>query len=300
MQSLFAYLRTLVLPFGVTTGIRIVLDGVNGVISIYDASNNLVAQVDSTGVVTIDPANSSKIKLEPHIVGAFGARAGILLDPGTLAGAADAGLLYTTTNPGVVLESPTKQGTTNAFIILNGTDFSSFPPTIVLTAAGGNIQLNAPDIQWGNAGQRIAGGIPLGTGGALALPKETSTASTAAAVETKDTNLGDYQFVAISQHRYRIMCHGRLQLSIAGQADLIVRDGGAASPTTASTQVAAASEQIPNTTGGQHVYIGKEKSFTAGTHTVAAFYKQTAGGGNCSFGQAAGETRQLWVEDMGA
>lgn len=37
MRSFLAALRTLVLPFGATSGTRILLDGVNGVIALYDA-----------------------------------------------------------------------------------------------------------------------------------------------------------------------------------------------------------------------------------------------------------------------
>jgi hypothetical protein len=40
MRSFIAALRTLVLPFGATTGRRIVLDGINGLITIFDAGNN--------------------------------------------------------------------------------------------------------------------------------------------------------------------------------------------------------------------------------------------------------------------
>lgn len=51
MKSFIAALRTLVLPWGRTTGTRIVLDGVNGRILIYDASNTLIAEISPT----IDP-----------------------------------------------------------------------------------------------------------------------------------------------------------------------------------------------------------------------------------------------------
>jgi hypothetical protein len=40
MRSFIAALRTLVLPFGATTGRRIVLDGIQGLIVIFDAGNN--------------------------------------------------------------------------------------------------------------------------------------------------------------------------------------------------------------------------------------------------------------------
>lgn len=45
MRSILAALRSLVLPAGATSGQRIVLDGVNGLISVYDASNDLRLQI---------------------------------------------------------------------------------------------------------------------------------------------------------------------------------------------------------------------------------------------------------------
>ena len=48
MRSLIAALRTLVLPFGATSGQRIILDGVNGRIEIYDASGNLRIRLGAT------------------------------------------------------------------------------------------------------------------------------------------------------------------------------------------------------------------------------------------------------------
>jgi hypothetical protein len=46
MRSLIASLRSLTLPYGSTSGERIVLDGVNGEIRIYDANDNLVIKID--------------------------------------------------------------------------------------------------------------------------------------------------------------------------------------------------------------------------------------------------------------
>jgi hypothetical protein len=48
MRSFIASLRSLVLPFGATTGQRIVLDSDNGVISVYDSANSLLAQIGPT------------------------------------------------------------------------------------------------------------------------------------------------------------------------------------------------------------------------------------------------------------
>ncbi len=63
MRSFLAALRNLVLPYGTTTGTRIVLDGVNGKIVIYNASNQAILTMDSaTGAITaVNPADQSQV-----------------------------------------------------------------------------------------------------------------------------------------------------------------------------------------------------------------------------------------------
>lgn len=53
MKSWIASLRRLVLPFGATTGQRIFLDGDTGVIQIFNASNQLEAEIAPGGVITV-------------------------------------------------------------------------------------------------------------------------------------------------------------------------------------------------------------------------------------------------------
>jgi hypothetical protein len=50
VRSLIAALRTLVLPAGATTGGRIVLDGINGTIDIYDSAGDLMVTLDPNGI----------------------------------------------------------------------------------------------------------------------------------------------------------------------------------------------------------------------------------------------------------
>jgi len=45
VKSFMAALRSLVLPFGRTSGMRIIIDGDAGVIQLYDTANNLVAEL---------------------------------------------------------------------------------------------------------------------------------------------------------------------------------------------------------------------------------------------------------------
>jgi hypothetical protein len=64
MRSYIASIRTLVLPSGATTGARIVLDGVNGRILIYNAANELVEQIDSAGMILYHQSDNSYINLQ--------------------------------------------------------------------------------------------------------------------------------------------------------------------------------------------------------------------------------------------
>lgn len=60
-------IQYLVIPSGATTGQRIVIDGVNGRIIIYDANNNIVGEWDSTGVLTVqNDTNTGRIRLVPQ------------------------------------------------------------------------------------------------------------------------------------------------------------------------------------------------------------------------------------------
>lgn len=61
-SQLGAILRGLVLPFGAVTGARIVLDGVNGVISVYNSANTEAARIDSTGVL-VQGTNGASVKM---------------------------------------------------------------------------------------------------------------------------------------------------------------------------------------------------------------------------------------------
>lgn len=64
MKSFIASLRNLVLPFGVTTGTRIVLDGVDGRISVYNQSNLETMRIDSaTSSLTVNGADGSEWQL---------------------------------------------------------------------------------------------------------------------------------------------------------------------------------------------------------------------------------------------
>jgi len=64
MRSLIAALRTLVLPFGATSGARIILDGVSGRIQIFDINGNQLVVIDGTdGIRVYDSAGDQRMQL---------------------------------------------------------------------------------------------------------------------------------------------------------------------------------------------------------------------------------------------
>lgn len=61
MKSFTASLRTLVLPFGATTGPRIELDGITGEIRVYDTSGDLYASITPAGGIRVqDPTDPDR------------------------------------------------------------------------------------------------------------------------------------------------------------------------------------------------------------------------------------------------
>jgi hypothetical protein len=69
MRSFIAALRTLILPFGPIANARIILDGVNGRISVFDNAGHLLMTFDSTGVKVFDLAGNVRERI--GIPGAF-------------------------------------------------------------------------------------------------------------------------------------------------------------------------------------------------------------------------------------
>lgn len=60
MKSFFAALQSLTLPFGATTGRRIVLDGVQGIIAIYDAANKLRIRLGFADSIELSSGDASE------------------------------------------------------------------------------------------------------------------------------------------------------------------------------------------------------------------------------------------------
>lgn len=60
MHSAMAALRTLTLPYGATSGQRIILDGTNGTISVYDTNGVLLFTLSPTGIQVYDTAGNRR------------------------------------------------------------------------------------------------------------------------------------------------------------------------------------------------------------------------------------------------
>jgi hypothetical protein len=67
MFSFMAALKTLVLPFGATTGRRIILDGVNGVIKVFNSSNAETISIDSAGVGSVNVGQGAILNVGDYV-----------------------------------------------------------------------------------------------------------------------------------------------------------------------------------------------------------------------------------------
>jgi hypothetical protein len=112
VRSILANLRTLVLPAGVTTGRRILLDGVNGIIAFYDAANALRIQMGGLGgaadnieFFTGDVSEEASGVIGTGITGAGGGRTATLFIGGPE--------LSTEDPPSITLRSDSHDGTTH-------------------------------------------------------------------------------------------------------------------------------------------------------------------------------------------
>lgn len=130
------------------------------------------------------------------------------------------------------------------------------------------------------------------------------TSATTTTTEVKDSNVGDYTFTAVSGHTYRVKYQCRAASTVAqDKVDVRIRDGGGSSPTNTSTLVAGAETTIASASVALTEDLKVEQlmvGLSAGTHIIAAFFLRAAGTGNVSLGQATGQTRELYVEDMNA
>lgn len=137
----------------------------------------------------------------------------------------------------------------------------------------------------------------------LGLPTApTSTSSdgtvTSGTTETRDAVLGDYQFTGVAGVRYLVMHNIRLSFTAADDVYLInVRNGGASTPTSASTSVGlgAAVGRVTGGPGQTTCLVTGTFVPGAGTQTLSVFVKRINGTGTCTpVGQ-----RELYVITLG-
>jgi hypothetical protein len=118
----------------------------------------------------------------------------------------------------------------------------------------------------------------------------------------KDTGCGDIQFTvpaATIVYRLRYTCRPLADAN-GSRVDLHINDGGASSPTNASTTVAAGNVYLALSGGIGSISTVVENitTFTAGTHTIAAFYARGTGTANVTVDNPSAGKRVLSVEMM--
>jgi len=310
MDSKFGNLQFLVLPTGATSGERIILDGVNGTIQIYDA-NGLVAQLDANQQLKIvDPITGALVRLL-----AATALAEVLFRPPDLAShTLQEGLVRAInlaaggkTYPELVIFSPGVDAQNISTITLAGvpTDGSQGFIDLEPPAANGYVQVGS-ELRVSGDNQAAGRSLPRGSITRATSGSGTGTTTTA---ETKDTtfpNSGDLTFTAFTGRQYRISLMSRYNSSAAlDEMEARIRDGGSSSPTTASTLLFSYPENLPAAGGaGQPSkeivgYFNCPADIATGTHTLAVFFVRTGGVGNVSLPGSASQPKHLVVEDVG-
>lgn len=73
-----AALRNLVLPYGTTSGKRLVLDGVDGEFDVYNASNVLIIKLSSAGIQLFDPSGTGALFAELTPTGGVNSYPGLM------------------------------------------------------------------------------------------------------------------------------------------------------------------------------------------------------------------------------
>lgn len=152
------------------------------------------------------------------------------------------------------------------------------------------------------AGQKIkASIINMALNRIPVVPTTTSADGTitVGTTDTMDLILGTYTFTATAGRRYRAMLTGMVigATVVSDRYTCNIRNGGASTPTTASTSVALVTHVIvvAGTGGREGVVLSGTFVPGAGTQTLAVFVARSIGTGVAT---PAG-TRELYVEDIG-
>lgn len=203
MRSVFAALRTLVLPYGATAGTRIVLDGINGRIRIYDAADELISEINGDGyhlfdtgdeVALLDNVGLKVTDPNGSYVWAFILDSGgaiVALQPADVAGLVfNAGQVFANSFPGQndapathVYSPYIDPGGSPSSIILVGSDTAANAPTIDHRAPGGRHRFLTGDVQaYGHVIDEDGIGFPVCQQGTEVMEVAAPAATEAVAV----------------------------------------------------------------------------------------------------------------------
>lgn len=143
--------------------------------------------------------------------------------------------------------------------------------------------------------------------GLVAAPATSVSSGTpsSGSSEVRDTTIGIFQWTASASRRYRVTLAGNVVNGTAA-ADLgrvIIRDGGSATPTSASTAISGTQFYILGNGGPfqtQNGNLTNTFTTTAGLHTLSVFTQRQDGTGVVTLLLAPNATaRELYVEDIG-
>jgi hypothetical protein len=277
MRSLIASLRTLVLPFGATTGSRIVLDGVTGQILVYDANDDLRFRLNpSGGIIELSSAGVNE-----NLLGDIQA--------------SGQGSIGTTERFALTVESPQAVNRERSIIDLIsesvdgtiGTNIDIFTDLLDIFGGGGSatadIQLN---------------GISLPRG---VLPNGKARASSNTTFSTETTIVTTGSVTLIAGRRYRFLFSWRSIVwgtaAAAVLARLRIKD-------VAST---VRMEHISEITGGTaraggttQVTLDCSGEIGSGSHTFEVTAERITGAGTLVMEAAGTYPCTLVIEDIGA
>ncbi len=199
MKSLIAALRSLTLPFGRTSGARIVLDGVNGQILFYDTTNTLrwSVRVNSFGTALMEFPLGDVDEISPADIatfllggGAANAREGLDITAGRFAGAGQPQIkLLSESRDGTSLPGSIElRGLNGAPLRLGITDGAATgQPMGVATLVAGTVTVNTP---WITAATRVFTSRQAlgGTAGHLSITRVVGTSFTITSSSAVDTS----------------------------------------------------------------------------------------------------------------
>lgn len=124
-------------------------------------------------------------------------------------------------------------------------------------------------------------------------PVSTSANSGATVAEARDAVLGSYTFTAVAGRRYNVYFNGTAFVDGAGSYQVMIRNGGATTPTTASPAVASVAFTADAASSYAPAVMLGQISPGAGVQTLSMFISRISGAGNVLL---AG-LRMLWVDE---